>query len=258
MKYTKYIAFIMLLILLGINETYAETCYYSTYDNRVLVTYDTSKQKFTIEKRDTNTNLGGEPLINNSNSRKKDFEDKTTGITVSLIDGQKCPAYIVYRHNSNFFGSDGIFGFNDILSANEFRDASNQIKTKIKAWSLSPTNVTKDEFEEMKNDNSSYNMDISCNGIFGDKDDPKSLKYLINEIMMYPKIIVPILVIGFGTLDFAKAVAASKEDDIKKAQATFIKRVLIGITVFFVPLIMNIIMYLADIVWNGTFNTCGL
>ena len=108
-----------------------------------------------------------------------------------------------------------------------------------------------------KNNNDS-GVNISCDGIFGSKNDPNSLRYLINEILMYPKIIVPALVIGFGTLDFAKAVIASREDDMKKAQKTFVKRVIIGITIYFVPLIMNIIMYLADAAWNGSFTTCGL
>ena len=109
-----------------------------------------------------------------------------------------------------------------------------------------------------QNNKSSNKVDTSCDGIFGKKDDPNSLRYSINEILTYPRIIVPILVIGLGTLDFAKAVIASKEDEMKKAQRTFIKRVLIGITIFLVPVIMNIIMYLADIVWNGGFTTCGL
>ena len=98
----------------------------------------------------------------------------------------------------------------------------------------------------------------TCEGIFGDLKNPDSLRYLLNEILMYPKIIVPIIVIGFGTLDLAKAVTASKEDDMKKAQKTFVKRILIGVSIFFVPTIMNLIMYIADIVWNGSFTTCGL
>lgn len=104
----------------------------------------------------------------------------------------------------------------------------------------------------------SSNRSTSCDGLFGRKDDPNSLRYLINEILMYPKIIVPILVIGLGTLDLAKAVVSSKEDEMKKAQKTFVKRVIIGIMIYLVPVIMNVIMYLADIVWNGAFTTCGI
>ena len=254
MKYSKYLVFIVFLMIIGINTVSANTCYYASSDNRVLLTYDTAKQKFTIEKRDIKKNLGTEPLINNN----KDFKDGKTGITVSGISGSQCPTYIVYRHNSTFIGSDGVYGFNDLSAANSFSLASNQIKTQINAWTLSPTNVTQQEFENMKNDISYYNGNLTCDGIFGSKDDPASLRYMINDILMYPKIIVPALVIGLGAIDFAKAVIASEESEMKKAQKTFIKRVLIGLCIFLVPAIMNVIMYLADVVWNGSFTTCGL
>ena len=104
----------------------------------------------------------------------------------------------------------------------------------------------------------STTLAATCEGIFGRADDPNSLKHLINEILMYPKIIVPIIVIGLGTLDLVKAATASNEDKMKKAQQTLFKRILIGITIFFLPAIMNLIMYLADIVWNGAFTTCGI
>lgn len=97
-----------------------------------------------------------------------------------------------------------------------------------------------------------------CDYLFGDKDDSESLRYLINEILMYPKIIVPILVILLGILDLGKAVIASKEDAMRKAQSTFIKRVLLGVLIFFVPVIVDLIMAIADIVWAGTgYTSCN-
>ena len=79
----------------------------------------------------------------------------------------------------------------------------------------------------------STTLAATCEGIFGRTDDPNSLKHLINEILMYPKIIVPIIVIGLGTLDLVKAVTASNEDKMKKAQQTLFKRILIGVAIFF-------------------------
>ena len=87
---------------------------------------------------------------------------------------------------------------------------------------------------------------LSCEDIFTD-----DIKSLINEIMTYIRIIVPILIILLGTVDLAKAVIASKEDAIKKAQADLIKRVLIGVAVFFVPVLVDIVMYFGNIVWEG-------
>jgi len=102
------------------------------------------------------------------------------------------------------------------------------------------------------------NSSISCEGIFGDKNDPESLSHLLNEILMYPKIIVPIIIIGLGSLDLGKAVVAGKEDEMKKAQKTFVRRLIAGIVVFLIPVILNIVMYLADIVWNGVYTSCSL
>ena len=72
------------------------------------------------------------------------------------------------------------------------------------------------------------------------------IKELINDVLGYVRIIVPILVIVLGSIDLAKAVVAAKEDDIKKAQKKFIMRIIAGVVVFFVPVIVNIVMWLAD------------
>lgn len=90
---------------------------------------------------------------------------------------------------------------------------------------------------------------VNCEKMFGSASDPESLRSLINEILQIPKIVVPIIIIVLGLLDFGKAVMASKEDEMRKAQSTFIKRVLIGVAVFFVPTIVDLLMYLADIVF---------
>lgn len=96
--------------------------------------------------------------------------------------------------------------------------------------------------------------DIDCDSLFTKED-----KELINEILQYPRIIVPILVILFGTLDLAKAVIAGKEDEMTKAKKTFTKRVLVGVTFFLIPAIINIVMYFADIVWEGLgYTSCGI
>lgn len=105
--------------------------------------------------------------------------------------------------------------------------------------------------------NGVYAESSDCVAIFGPKNDPDSIRSLINEILMYPKIIVPILVIGLGTLDLAKAVIASKEDEMKKAQTTFIKRLIIGVVIFFVPTIIDLLMFIVDTVLGPT-GTCAI
>ena len=56
---------------------------------------------------------------------------------------------------------------------------------------------------------------------------------------------IPIVLIVFGMLDLGKAVIASKEDEVKKAQQMLIKRAIYAVSVFFV---VTIVVVLFDIV----------
>ena len=64
------------------------------------------------------------------------------------------------------------------------------------------------------------------------------LKAIINII----KWGVPILLIIFGTIDLAKAVVAGKEDEMKKAQNTFIRRLVYAIAVFLVVTLVSFVI----------------
>ena len=69
-----------------------------------------------------------------------------------------------------------------------------------------------------------------------------SIPYIISTLVLIIKIAVPVLLIIFGMLDLGKAVVASKEDEIKKGQQTFIKRAIAAVIVFFVIQIVQIIV----------------
>ena len=68
------------------------------------------------------------------------------------------------------------------------------------------------------------------------------LPYVVSMIVLIIKIVVPILLIIFGMLDLAKAVMAQKEDEIKKGQQTFIKRLIAAVIVFFVITIVQMVI----------------
>ena len=61
------------------------------------------------------------------------------------------------------------------------------------------------------------------------------------------RIAVPIILIIMGSLDFAKAVMAGKEDDIKKSQMAFVKRSIAAVIVFFVPFVVRILMDVLEV-----------
>lgn len=61
---------------------------------------------------------------------------------------------------------------------------------------------------------------------------------------------VPIILIVMGMIDLGKAVLSSKEDEMKKAQSTLLKRFIYAVAVFLivtlVTLVMNIVSNNAD------------
>lgn len=85
---------------------------------------------------------------------------------------------------------------------------------------------------------------VSCT--VGDKDVniPTEIQSIVSLIINLIKIGVPILLIVFGMLDLGKAVMAQKEDEIKKGQQTFIRRILAAAIVFFVVFIVQMIVSL--------------
>ena len=53
---------------------------------------------------------------------------------------------------------------------------------------------------------------------------------------------IPILLILFGAIDLGKAVIASKEDEMKKAQGVLIKRIIYAVVIFFLFTIVNLVI----------------
>lgn len=65
---------------------------------------------------------------------------------------------------------------------------------------------------------------------------------IVSLIVTIIKIAIPILLIIFGMMDLGKAVMAQKDDEIKKGQQTFIKRLLAAAIVFFVVVVVQTIV----------------
>lgn len=64
---------------------------------------------------------------------------------------------------------------------------------------------------------------------------------------------IPIILILFGMLDLGKAVISSKEDEMKKAQSTLIKRVVYAIAVF---LVVTIVSFAMGLVGSSDWKDC--
>lgn len=94
-----------------------------------------------------------------------------------------------------------------------------------------------------------------CAGTLGQAGIPDKIAYMLQLIVLAIQVVVPFLLIVWGMLDLGKAVIAQKEDEIKKGQQLFIKRIIAAVLVFFVTTITTLVVNLvAD--EKTTITTC--
>lgn len=85
-----------------------------------------------------------------------------------------------------------------------------------------------------------------CNGLFD------VIKLLVNVVNIL-KWIIPMGLILFGMLDLGKAVIAGKEDEMKKAQGTLIKRMIYAVAIF---LVVTIVTFVTGLVGSVGWKKC--
>lgn len=310
MKYKKYsyILVLILMLLVGINTTYAaesKMCYYISEDdsfksslklswgyNRLWlgINFETLNDYVSVSV----DKVGEEKLFDNEiiiNWWKRGFNNLYTNCTASgntcfepyyknetaanKANNPNCPKYLVYQHVE---GEDYYIWAteSESLAKKAVEDIKNSGRTGYYAsYKKNGEVITVDEYYAEFIDEGIVEIDdgeptcVEYEAIFGelnddgetydpDGDKQPSIRYYVNQVLQYVRVIVPILIILLGTVDFAKAVLAGKEDNMRKAQSDFIKRVLIGVAVFFVPLLVDVVMWLADIVWEGRYIHCDL
>lgn len=81
---------------------------------------------------------------------------------------------------------------------------------------------------------------------------PNQLFNLVATIIRLIKIAVPVLLIIFGMIDFAKSVVAKNEDDVKKFRKQFISRVVSAIIVFLIVFVVQFAVNLVSSVEDTT------
>ena len=76
---------------------------------------------------------------------------------------------------------------------------------------------------------------------------PSAIPKVISIVYKLIQFIVPVLLIIFGMIDLVKGITAQKEDEIKKGQQIFIKRLVTGVVVFFIFVFVKLfVSLLAD------------
>ena len=83
-----------------------------------------------------------------------------------------------------------------------------------------------------------------------------SFKSVLEDIFSWIQIAVPCLVIVLCSVDMAKAVISQDDKSMQSALSNSIKRVCVGVAIFFVPILVNFLLYLAGFA-SGTCSIGG-
>lgn len=89
-----------------------------------------------------------------------------------------------------------------------------------------------------------YNLEglVSCGGLIDNI--PTLIPKVVSIIYTVIQIAVPVVLVIMGSLDLFKGITAQKEDEIKKGQQTFIKRLIAAAIVFFTFVIVKFVISL--------------
>ena len=76
----------------------------------------------------------------------------------------------------------------------------------------------------------------------GEEEIPYVAAQIVRTAIIVLEIVTPLLIIVLGMVDLLKAVIAQKEDEIKKGQQTFVRRLIMGALVFLVFVLVQFII----------------
>lgn len=95
---------------------------------------------------------------------------------------------------------------------------------------------------------------VSCGNITGI---PKKIPELTSYFVTIIQVAVPVILIVMGSIDLFKGITSQKEDEIKKGQQTFVKRLIVAALVFFVVVVVKFIVSLvADSTSSDNISNC--
>ena len=77
------------------------------------------------------------------------------------------------------------------------------------------------------------------------KDIPATILDTVHIAYMVIQVVVPVILVVTGMITLLKSITAGKEDEIKKAQMAFVKKLIVGALVFFIFVIVKLIVSFA-------------
>lgn len=161
------------------------------------------------------------------------FADEKENLNCGKIN-EKVQNYYYYKEQLQNIDCEKTDDQNIVAMCNDFKIKKNIVVTDL--MKLDEEGLNCDAKQEEVNKIIEENED-NCGKIFDD-----TFSDFVNSIMIAFYIIGPILLILFGSLDFAKATVSSEQDALRKAGKNFAKRVTATILLFLVPTLVNFII----------------
>ena len=121
-----------------------------------------------------------------------------------------------------------------------------------------PFNILKDSVNSVKDIgdmNSQYNQAQNCNTLLGNPNVESSVAWLLQYVFNVIKVVGPLLVVILSSIDFAKVIVKSDDDEMAKARKKLITRLILAAALFFIP---TITMVLLEVFGLTSDPTCGL
>ena len=121
-----------------------------------------------------------------------------------------------------------------------------------------PFNILEDSVNSVKDIgdmNSQYNQAQNCNTLLGNPNVESSVAWLLQYVFNVIKVVGPLLVVILSSIDFAKVIVKSDDDEMAKARKKLITRLVLAAALFFIP---TITMVLLEVFGLTSDPTCGL
>lgn len=206
------------------DEDWDMVCKYGNNDDHskiITLKFNDKGYKFNAWHDESSTdlsNLNLEDILKISEGKcpqniySKIIESSNTG-SVGVADGSV--------KKETFYLADNKTGTNTIYTPIKRLDC-NENPSKVQTWEIN-----------------------TCEDLFG-----KDLIEIIDNVMKYIRILVPVLLLIYGTTDFFTAVFSSDEETMVSKRKRFFKRLIAAAIVFIVPIFVNLVLKLGNMVWN--------
>lgn len=187
------------------------------------------------------------------------FSDITISGIRNLSPNLSCPANIYFKETPRPPGGVGASVYKGSFSL--VKGGEQEFKLERYQYKDADGNVTDDPSKSASSKPGSLLKsnslgEITCDDIVGSGEG--SLQELLKNGLLIARILVPIAVIALSAADISTAIFG-EEDKMKKAQAKFIKRLIIAIAFFLTPSLLKLILTLANSIWPTiSSDFCGI